>query len=366
MVPATAGRYGARGMAPSRPRRTAFRRALPILVLVGLALAGSVTMGPTPLVGGIATAGPTPLASGAAVAGPASASASPTATVTPSPTTTASAASSSTSPSPSAGSPAPTGPTSPGPTPSGPPPQLATAPVLTDEIAHALQARLDKLRVKYAMPGVSVAILYPDGAVWSGSSGLRNVAAKAPVTPDTAFADRERQQDVHLGADPCPGPRGRPRPRRTRSPTTSPSSTSTRGSRSGSCSITRAGCATTSSTRASTSSSCRDPTGAGPRPRPCVSSASPTSSRDAAGTTRTRTTSCSGSLAEPNRQGDRWVASSETRFFGPLGLDHTYYQPTERPQRAGRARLPLPRRGRKRQADRPVRRHRARPRSPRS
>ena len=190
MVPATAGRYRARGMAPSRPRRTAFRRALPILALVALALAGSVTMGPTPLVGGIATAGPTPLASGSAVTGLASTSGTPTATVTPTPaaTATASAVPGPTSPSPPAGSPAPTGPAPTGPTPSGPSPQLATSPVLTDEIAHALQARLDKIRVKVAMPGVSVAILYPDGAVWSGSSGLRDVAAKAPVTPDTTFA----------------------------------------------------------------------------------------------------------------------------------------------------------------------------------
>jgi CubicO group peptidase (beta-lactamase class C family) len=184
MVPATAERYRARCMAPSRPRRTAFRRALSILVLVGLASASAVTMGPTTSVGGIGTAGPTPLPSGTGVAAVVSPSATTPATPVPSPSATATAAPSPTWP----GAPPASGPTPTGPIPPSSPPQVPTTPVLTDTIGQVLQARLDKIRAKYAMPGVSVAILYPDGAVWSGSSGLANVAAKIPVTADTAFA----------------------------------------------------------------------------------------------------------------------------------------------------------------------------------
>ena len=38
------------------------------------------------------------------------------------------------------------------------------------------------------MPGVSVAIIFPDGTTWVGTSGMADVAARTPVTPDTAFA----------------------------------------------------------------------------------------------------------------------------------------------------------------------------------
>jgi D-alanyl-D-alanine carboxypeptidase len=51
-----------------------------------------------------------------------------------------------------------------------------------------LQASLDKLRARDAIPGVSATIIFPDGSTWLGVSGLANVAAKAPVTPETAFA----------------------------------------------------------------------------------------------------------------------------------------------------------------------------------
>jgi D-alanyl-D-alanine carboxypeptidase len=54
--------------------------------------------------------------------------------------------------------------------------------------AAALQASLDKLRVKEAIPGVSATILFPDGSTWAGVSGLADVKARTAVTPDTAFA----------------------------------------------------------------------------------------------------------------------------------------------------------------------------------
>lgn len=54
--------------------------------------------------------------------------------------------------------------------------------------ADQLQARLDQLRVRWSVPGVSVAILWNDGQSWVGASGLRDVAHATPMTPDTAFA----------------------------------------------------------------------------------------------------------------------------------------------------------------------------------
>jgi D-alanyl-D-alanine carboxypeptidase len=51
-----------------------------------------------------------------------------------------------------------------------------------------LQASLDRLRAKDAIPGVSATVLFPDGSTWRGVSGLSNVAAGTSVTPETAFA----------------------------------------------------------------------------------------------------------------------------------------------------------------------------------
>ena len=58
----------------------------------------------------------------------------------------------------------------------------------TPAIRRALQARLDQLRERYGVPGISVTILFPDGSAWQGVSGLANVVAKTPVTPSTSFA----------------------------------------------------------------------------------------------------------------------------------------------------------------------------------
>jgi D-alanyl-D-alanine carboxypeptidase len=58
----------------------------------------------------------------------------------------------------------------------------------TKRIVATLQKRLDELRAKHAIPGVSVAIVFDDGSTWTGVSGLADVRAKRRVTPDTAFA----------------------------------------------------------------------------------------------------------------------------------------------------------------------------------
>lgn len=51
-----------------------------------------------------------------------------------------------------------------------------------------LDAELDRLRAKLAIPGVSVTILFPDGSTWSGGSGLADIATRMPVGPTTRFA----------------------------------------------------------------------------------------------------------------------------------------------------------------------------------
>ena len=58
-----------------------------------------------------------------------------------------------------------------------------------DELRRAaLQATLDRVRAKLAVPGVSATVLFPDGSSWTGVSGLADVATRTAVTPTTAFA----------------------------------------------------------------------------------------------------------------------------------------------------------------------------------
>jgi D-alanyl-D-alanine carboxypeptidase len=54
--------------------------------------------------------------------------------------------------------------------------------------AARLQARLDAMREKLGLPGVSVAIVWDDGRQWLGASGWANVKAREPMTTGTAFA----------------------------------------------------------------------------------------------------------------------------------------------------------------------------------
>jgi D-alanyl-D-alanine carboxypeptidase len=80
----------------------------------------------------------------------------------------------------------PTGTTAPGPSasPIAPPP----GPTADQLRRTALQATLDRVRAKLAIPGASVTILFPDGSSWTGVSGLADVATRTPVKPTTAFA----------------------------------------------------------------------------------------------------------------------------------------------------------------------------------
>ena len=52
----------------------------------------------------------------------------------------------------------------------------------------SLDRQLDALRAKLGIPGISAAIQFADGTVWTGTSGLADVAGRRAVTPDTPFA----------------------------------------------------------------------------------------------------------------------------------------------------------------------------------
>jgi D-alanyl-D-alanine carboxypeptidase len=58
----------------------------------------------------------------------------------------------------------------------------------TEATRKALTQRLGSLRATYGMPGVSAAILFPDGSIWRATSGFADVAAKRRLTADTEFA----------------------------------------------------------------------------------------------------------------------------------------------------------------------------------
>jgi D-alanyl-D-alanine carboxypeptidase len=67
-------------------------------------------------------------------------------------------------------------------------PTSITRPRLAPPTRRALQARLDQLRERYGIPGISAAIVLPDGSTWSGVSGLADVATDTAVTRSTSFA----------------------------------------------------------------------------------------------------------------------------------------------------------------------------------
>jgi CubicO group peptidase (beta-lactamase class C family) len=219
MVPVGAPRYGARCMAASRARRAGARHALLIVPIAVAAAVATVTLGPIlatqrapDLIGALIPPTPTPTPTPAPTPAPspsptptttASRTPSTTAAPTPSAITTAPPTAMPSAAAPSAPSPttAPSSPTasvpaaaspSPGPVagapPTAEPPTSITRPRLAPTTRLALQARLDRLRERYAIPGISVAIVLPDGSTWLGVSGMADVAAEAPVTRSTSFA----------------------------------------------------------------------------------------------------------------------------------------------------------------------------------
>jgi D-alanyl-D-alanine carboxypeptidase len=62
-------------------------------------------------------------------------------------------------------------------------PRVTTAPIGT-----RLQVELDRMQRRLGIPGVSATIIFRDGTTWSGESGLAVVKGKVRVADDTAFA----------------------------------------------------------------------------------------------------------------------------------------------------------------------------------
>jgi D-alanyl-D-alanine carboxypeptidase len=188
MVPGGGPRYGARCMAATQPRRARARRAILILVVAVATALSAVTLRPvlsghpeTELTGAVtATSSPKPTTEPSLSPSPATTSPAPTAAPTAEPPSSASpSASPNSSAAPGSGQSAPR--------------PVISRPIqperrLTYATQLALQARLDRLRERYAIPGISVAIVMPDGSTWLGVSGLADVSKARPVSTSTSFA----------------------------------------------------------------------------------------------------------------------------------------------------------------------------------
>jgi D-alanyl-D-alanine carboxypeptidase len=70
----------------------------------------------------------------------------------------------------------------------GQPAGAGVGPPSPPDLRVELQRRLDRLRVRNGIPGVSAAILFPDDTTWVGTSGLADVETGESVEPHTAFA----------------------------------------------------------------------------------------------------------------------------------------------------------------------------------
>lgn len=161
------------------------RGSSPLRVVLGVA--GVVAL--AVILGGVVGGAVAPAGSAMALAG---GSPTPAPTGTPAPTRTV--ATRTPAPPPSAAttpstSPSPVSSPTPSPTPA---PTASSRPTAVPPVggvpAERLQARLDRLRSKLSIPGVSVAILWDDGRSWLGVSGRADVAGRRPVTPDSGFA----------------------------------------------------------------------------------------------------------------------------------------------------------------------------------
>lgn len=146
-------------MVPSRPRRTAVRRVIPFLAALAVVPVISLTLGPVQSAQRLT--GPLPQTMPRATP----AREEPTAIHSPTPERPAEVEV----------------------------PNLRQGwhtggPRATATMRIALRDRLDEIRTKYAMPGISVTVIFPDGSTWTGASGQADIAADVPVTADTAFA----------------------------------------------------------------------------------------------------------------------------------------------------------------------------------
>ena len=213
--------------------------------------------------------------------------------------------------------------------------------------------RLERAPARAGIPGISAAILFPDGTIWRGTAGLADVAAGRRGHARHRLPGRQRLEDLHLGADPRPR-RGRQAPPRhlRREPTSRASPIDPR--------ITvRELLDHTSGLRDFFFDAGIDKALLSKRDRVWTAARSlkyvgkPFSKPGGACTTRTRTTCSSG--WSPRRSAARPVADQlRTRFFGPLGLDAHLSTRRRAAARPARPRLPVRRHGRDAASHRPL------------
>jgi D-alanyl-D-alanine carboxypeptidase len=72
--------------------------------------------------------------------------------------------------------------------PSLPTPSPYVAAIDRPGIRERLQAALDRGREELAAPGIAAAVLFPDGRIWVGTSGVADLASGRPLTEETPFA----------------------------------------------------------------------------------------------------------------------------------------------------------------------------------
>jgi D-alanyl-D-alanine carboxypeptidase len=170
-----------RRRAPRLSARAAFGLALVLVLVGGVAFAAFAAGGTPPgLVAGVPSSSPVALATEPGASQPAASPEGP-------------------SPSPVASGPS-SDPASPPPAPL-PTAEPSASPAVPGESipSGSLQARLDAVRARLKIPGVTVAILWDDGRQWMGASGLRDVAANEPMTTGTALALASISKTVTAG-----------------------------------------------------------------------------------------------------------------------------------------------------------------------
>lgn len=141
-----------------RPSTRAAARSLAVVLAIALTVAACGTTNPTRAP---ATAAPTPTIG-----------TTPTIGMMPTPTPTS----------------VPTRTIVPVPTSQLPAPASSPAAHLDARTAATLQTTLNAIRSKGHFPGMSAAVVFPDGSMWTGQSGVGVLSTGAPVTADTLFA----------------------------------------------------------------------------------------------------------------------------------------------------------------------------------
>lgn len=178
------------GLNPALLRRLA-TRALAAVVLVGAVIAASLGLLP------FAPEPRGPVVAAAPSQDPGTAAPATAAPATPGPTVTAESVATPSAPMSGIEWPSATIPATPG---SPPAPSLddptrplvaaptAATPSANEATRRALTASLAGLRATYGLPGVSAAILFPDGTIWRATSGFADVRTRRHLTADTEFA----------------------------------------------------------------------------------------------------------------------------------------------------------------------------------